>query len=158
MVFTQTNYNSFLTEIYKTGLVRTLLFRLFTICSNWQLIHDEIEHLRLVMRKNAYPDRLIDTVVNRFLTRIFVAKDVTTTVKSYKTFQLYLPYLGPLTSRTEQSINKLLEQYIPKCRVRVITKASVRLSSLFNFKDKIPRYLSSGVINKFIAGYSRMYL
>ena len=99
------------------------------------------------MRKNAYPDRLIDTVINQFLTRVFVVKDVTPTVKDSKTFQLYLPYLGPSISRTERSINKLFEQYLPKCRVKVITKATVRLSSLFSFKN-----LSSGVIYKFTCG------
>ena len=68
-----TNYNSFLPEIYKTGLVQTLLFRLFTICSNWSLVHKEIEFLKAVMRKNSYPDRLLDSVIHRFLSGIFVA-------------------------------------------------------------------------------------
>ena len=90
-----TNYSSFLPEIFKTGLVRILLFRLFTIYSSWKLIHSDIEHLRSVIRKNVYPDRLIDTVINQFLTRVFVVKDVTPTVKDSKTFQLYLPYLVP---------------------------------------------------------------
>ena len=147
-----TNYNSFLPEIYKRGLVHTLLFRMFTICSNWQLIHSEIEHLRSVMRRNAYPDCLLDNVIKRFLTRLFVVKNDSQVVKETKTFQIFLPYLGPLTARTEHSINKLFHQYLPKCRVKVITKATVRLSSLFSFKDKIPRYLSSGVVYKFTCG------
>ena len=61
-----TNFNSFLPDIYKTGLVHTLMFRLFTICSNWQLIHSEIEHLRSVMRRNAYPDNLLNNVIKGF--------------------------------------------------------------------------------------------
>ena len=146
-----TNYNSFLPEIYKTGLVQTLLFRLFTICSNWSLVHKEIEFLKAVMRKNSYPDRLLDSVIHRFLSGIFVVK-VTETTDERQTFQLHLPYLGKLTTRTEHAVRKLFQQYIPNCKVRITTKATVRLSSLFSFKDKVPRYLSSGVIYKFTCG------
>ena len=147
-----TNYSSFLPEIYKTGLVRTLLFRLYTICSDWSLVHSEIEHLRTVMIRNAYPDRLIDNVIKRFLNYIFVTKGSITVTKEHKTFHLYLPYLGSLSSRTEKSIIKTFEQYLPKCKVKVITTATVRLRSLFSFKDKIPSYISSGVVYKFTCG------
>ena len=147
-----TNFNSFLPDIYKTGLVHTLMFRLFNICSNWQLIHSEIEHLRSVMRRNAYPDCLLNNVIKRFLARLYVVKNSEHEVKDTKTFQIYLPYLGPLTAKTEQSINRLFRQYMPKCKVKVIAKATVRLSSLFSFKDKIPHYLTSGVVYKFTCG------
>ena len=147
-----TNYNSFLPDIYKTGLVRTLLFRLFTICSDWNLIHREIEHLRSVMRKNAYPDRLIDGVVKRFLQRVIVGKEVDTTVEAKENFNLFLPYLGTLTKQTEHSIRKIFKQHLPTAKVRLITKATVRLSSLFCFKDKVPQYLKSGLIYKFTCG------
>ena len=79
-----TNYSSFLPEIYKSGLIRTLLFRLYTICSSWSLIHMEIEHLRSVMRRNAYPDTLIDNVIKRFLAHLFAEKN-TENVSSVKT-------------------------------------------------------------------------
>ena len=98
-----TNYNSFLPEIYKSGLIRTLLFRLYTICSDWNLIHSEIEHLRMIMRRNAYPDRLIDRVIKQFLSKVF-AKNLSSDVKeveSKRTFQIFLPYLGSFSSKTE---------------------------------------------------------
>ena len=61
-----TNYISFLPQIYKSGLIRTLLFRLYTICLDWNMVHKEIEHLKSVMRRNAYPDRFIDSTINHF--------------------------------------------------------------------------------------------
>ena len=91
-----TNYNSFLTEIYKTGLVCTLLFRLYTICSDWNLIHSEIEHMRTVMKRNAYPDRLLNKVIKRFLEHIFLQNEKTAVTAEQKIFQLYLPYLGEI--------------------------------------------------------------
>ena len=147
-----TNYRSFLPEIYKTGLIRTLLFRLHAICSNWNLINSEIQHLRSVMQRNAYPDRLIDKVIKRFIDHIFLQKEKSTDSSKRKTFQLFLPYLGKLSSRTEKAIVKAFEQYLPTCKVKVITTATVRLRSLFSFKDKIPSYMSSGVVYKFACG------
>lgn len=148
-----TNYSSFLPEIYKSGLIRTLLFRLYTICSDWQLIHQEIEHLRTVMRRNAYPDRLIDSVIHRFLAYLFAPKDrPDLRAKDCKTFQIYLPFLGSVSSRTEKAITKAFQQFIPNCRIRIITTATTRLRTLFSFKDKIPKYLSSRVVYKFTCG------
>ena len=148
-----TNYNSFIPEIYKSGLIRTLLFRLYSICSDWSLVNKEIEHLHSVMKRNAYPDSLINTVTRRFLARLFAEESqrkVSTVEK--KTFQLYLPFLGKITSKTEKSIARTLRQYLPSCKVRITTTATVRLRSLFSFKDKIPRYLSSGVVYRFTCG------
>ena len=148
-----TNYNSFLPEIYKSGLIRTLLFRLYTICSDWNLIHSEIEHLRMIMRRNAYPDRLIDRVIKQFLSKVFAKNSGTVKeVKSKRTFQIFLPYLGSFSSKTERSITKIFKQYIPNCNIRIVTKATVRLSSLFSFKERIPSYLTSGVVYKFTCG------
>ena len=91
-----TNYSSSLPEIYKSGLIRTL-FRLYTIYSSWSLIHMEIEHLRSVMRRNAYPETLIDNVVKRLLAHLFAEKNTENVPSAEtKTFQLYLPFLGVL--------------------------------------------------------------
>ena len=148
-----TNYNSFIPEIYKSGLIRTLLFRLYSICSDWSLVNKEIEHLHSVMKRNGYPDNLINTVTRHFLSRLFAEdnqRKVPTAEK--KTFQLCLPFLGKITSKTEIAISKALRQYLPSCKVRITTTATVRLRSLFSFKDKISRYLSSGVVYRFTCG------
>ena len=44
-----TNFHSFLPEKYKSGLIMTLLFRIFTICSDWSKIHEEIINLRKIV-------------------------------------------------------------------------------------------------------------
>ena len=95
-----TNYNSFIPEIYKSGLIRTLLFRLYSICSDRSLINKEIEHLHSIMKRNAYPDSLTNTVIRRFLARLFAEDSQKSTVstREKKTFQLYLPFLGRIAS------------------------------------------------------------
>ena len=63
-----------------------------------------------------------------------------------------MPYLGSFSSKTERSIIKIFKQYLPNCKIRIVSKATVRLSSLFSFKERIPRYLISGVVYKFKCG------
>ena len=140
---TTANYNSFLPQIYKSGLIRTLLFRLYTICSDWNMVHKEIEHLKSVMKRNAYPDRFIDSTINHFLDHLFAKRAVAPSEQAVQIYQLFLPYLGILSSKTEKSINKAFKQYLPNCKVKIITSARVRLSSIFSFKDKIPTYLNT---------------
>ena len=113
------------------------------------MVHSEIEHLKSVMKRNAYPDHLIDTTIKRFLCHLFVNRTATPPQQDSRTFQLYLPFLGTLSSKTEKSINKAFKQYLPTCKVKIITSASVRLKSLFKFKDMIATYLQSGVVHKF---------
>ena len=144
-----TNFESFLPDMYKTGLIRTLLFRLYTICSNWGLIHSEIQHLKNIMKCNAYPDKFIDYIIKCFLNQLYMQRNTSIPSSSYKKFQIFLPFLGSVSSKTERLISKAFRQYLPDCRVKLISSASVRLNSLFNFKDRIPKYLSSGVVYKF---------
>ena len=42
-----TNYDSFILDTYKIGLVHTLLFRFFKICFSMENFHIELEHLRM---------------------------------------------------------------------------------------------------------------
>ena len=47
-----------------------LLFRVFNICANYHLIHEEIETLKTIWRNNCYPKSLIDSCNQIFLYRI----------------------------------------------------------------------------------------
>ena len=55
-----TNFDSFVFEPYKTDLIFTLLFGCFTICSDLQSFHLEVEQLRQIFKCNNYPVGLID--------------------------------------------------------------------------------------------------
>ena len=61
-----TNFDSFIFESYKTGLIFTLLYLSFTICSDKQSFHLEVEQLRQIFKRNNYPVALIDQCVKTF--------------------------------------------------------------------------------------------
>ena len=83
-----TNFHSFLPENYKTGLVLTLLFIIYTVCSDWSKIHAEIIKLMTIMLKNNYPSSFTnypssftnypssftDRCIKLFVNRLILAK------------------------------------------------------------------------------------
>ena len=59
-----TNYNSFLFNTYKIGLVHTLLLRFF--CSSMENLQIEIEHLRSIFKCSNYPITIIYQCIKKF--------------------------------------------------------------------------------------------
>ena len=88
-----TNFNSFIPESYKTGLVLSLLFRIYTICSDWSKIHIEIVNLKKIMLKNNFPSRFTDRCVKLFLEKLFSKKRVVLTVPR-KVINISIPFMG----------------------------------------------------------------
>ena len=145
------NFNSFIYHEYKIGLVFTMLFRTFSIVSDFSRFHTEAIHLKEILRKNAFPITLVDNCIKNFLNKKFLNTPVTLTVKKKELF-IVLPYLGNLSlalrTRLQNSINKNLPFY----KIKVIFKSTIRLSNFFRFKDKMPFNLRSNVVYKFSCG------
>ena len=64
-------------------------------------------------------------------------------------FQIVLPFLGSISGKVQKNLKSLARRYLPSSDIVVIFKSPSRLSSVFNFKDKLPLYLVSGVIYKY---------
>ena len=61
-----TNYESFLPAVCKLGMVYTLVYRCFCICSNWTQFHTELTFLKGIFQKNGYPSNFIDKCLKSF--------------------------------------------------------------------------------------------
>ena len=77
-----TNYDSFILDTYKIGLVHTLLFPFFKICYSMENFHIEVEHLRRIFKCNNYPVNIIDQCIKKFLGKLYVAKQIVPTTNS----------------------------------------------------------------------------
>ena len=60
------NFNSFIADKYKHGLIFTLLFRIFSIVSDVSKFHEEITYLKDVLKKNSFHTNLVDTCKKKF--------------------------------------------------------------------------------------------
>ena len=57
--------------------------------------HTEVSHLKNILRKNAFPVRLVNNCIKTFLSKKFLHTPVALTVEKKELF-IALPYLGNL--------------------------------------------------------------
>ena len=143
-----TNFSSYIDIRYKKGLLLSLLFRTFTIFSNWIFIHEEILNLKNIWIKNEYPSHFIDYAVKIFLDKVFLKKcDIQTAEK--KEIRILLPYMGIESLKLKQKLGKIVHSTFPYCKLQVIFHSKQTIGSFFRFKDRLPQNLRSLVLYKF---------
>ena len=71
-----TNYDSFIPDTYKLGLVHTLLFRFFKICSSMENFHIKVELLGSIFKCNNHPVNIIDQSIKKFFDKFYVPKEI----------------------------------------------------------------------------------
>ena len=75
-----TNFNSFIPEIYKTGLIESLLCRCFNLSSDFMKFHREINILKGMVYKTKYRRDLVDKWIKKLLDKVLTRKVVVSTV------------------------------------------------------------------------------
>ena len=141
------NFRSFISEENKVGLIFTLLFRTFSIVSDFSKFNSEVCHLKEILKENAFPIKLIKSFLNKRLTE----KPVTLAAEK-KDLVIVLPFLGKLPLDLRIRLKNSISKNLPFCKIRVIFKLSKRISSFFQFKDKMSYCLRSNVVYKFSCG------
>ena len=69
-----TNFESFIPDIQKRGLIETLLHRSFRLCSNYKNFHREIETLKSILKHNNYPQNFVNEYIKNVLNKLFIKK------------------------------------------------------------------------------------
>ena len=139
------------------SLIDTLLFCCFSICSDYTSFHLEVENLREILKKNSYPSGIIEQSIRSFLNKLHVPKKVIPTVPKKELF-IVLPYLGTLSSNLKRKLRTCFKNSLPQCNIKIILKLTNRLSSLFHFKDVIPKELQYHLVYKILcANYNVTY-
>ena len=69
-----TSSNSFMPETNRIGLIKSLLFRCFSLYSDFVKIHHEINILKSILYKNSHPRDFADKCVEEFLDRVLTPK------------------------------------------------------------------------------------
>ena len=140
-----THFDSFIPSVYKIGLLSTILFRYYSICSSFQLFHLEVLKFKNIFLKNGYPVKLLDSCIHKFLEKLFVKKVVRDTVPK-KEYNIVLPYLGTLSCKIQKQFRKLFREFIPSGKINIIFKTERRISHFLKFKDVLNSDFDSHVI------------
>ena len=153
-----TNFQSFLPDVYKRGLVATLLHRAYMINSSYTSLHNEIENLKKIFGKNRYPLNFIDKCIFRFLNKMYTKKETVHTVPK-KDFLIVLPFLGSISGKVRNELMKSFKELSQAFNIKIIFKSSRKMSSFFSYKDSLPKSLLSGIIYQFqCAGCNLRYI
>ena len=135
-------------EVYKKGLISTLLYRAYMINSSLIGMHKEVEKLKDIFRKNEYPTSFIDNCILKFFNKMNERKVPVHTVPKMEV-SLILPFMGTTSVSVRNNLVKSFRKIMPFCNIKVIFKTSNRLSSYFKYKDSFPKSLISGVVYKY---------
>ena len=110
----------FLPTTYKFGMIYTLVFRCFSICSNWTNFHNELVFLKDIFLKNGYPISFIDKCFKTFLDRLYLKRRQVTAEK--KTSTLVLPFHGALSLQTRTKRQKVHKRTLGCCKMQIVFK------------------------------------
>ena len=147
------NFHSFLPEKYKSGLMHTLLFRIYTICSDRSKIYTEIGNLRKFMRKNDYPSYFLDKCIKLFFDKVFCKKSTEDNFDvPRKVVCINVPFMGTDSLKLRSKLTGIVRDYFPMCKVKIILNSGCRLGNFFRFKDKVPLNVRSLILYKFSCG------
>ena len=143
------NFVSFLSLGYKSGLVFTLLHRIFNIVCDVNKFHTEVRKLRVILLKNGYPVSFIDNCVKLFLNKVKSQPKDPVQLAPKLELLLCLPYMGVVSLKLRKRLLSTLSSSLPYCKLRVIFKSGLRLSNIFRYKDVVPKALRSNVVYSF---------
>ena len=144
------NYGSHLPINYKKGLIHTLLYRAYNICSDFQSLHLEIMFLKTVWQKNRFPLFFIDSCVKKFFNEIFIKRQKNVSPStSKKEIYVSLEFLGKTSLQVKKQLVEIFRTCQKNVKLNIGFKSPNRLKNHFRFKDQIPSSLNSKVIYKF---------
>ena len=142
------NFKSFIPTVYKFDLVYTLLHRCFNITYSYEKFHNEINALKQILKLNRYPTQFIDRCIKQFLQKRYVTKAIQDIVNK-KQLLIVLPFLSVQSFLVRKRLQSCIRNTIPYCSLRLVFQSKTRLSSLFRFKDIIPKETSLHLVYKF---------
>ena len=145
------NFNSFIADECKHGLIFTLLFRIFSIVSDFCKFHDEVNYLKDMLKKNSFPTTLVVKCIKIFLNKQFSQNILEHTVPKKAIF-IVLLYLSMSSIFLTTHLQKSISRNISFCQIKIIFKSSARLANFFRFKDKMSLCLRCNIVYQFLWG------
>ena len=104
-----TNFESFISDISKRGLIETLLQRSFRLCSSYENFHRETETLKSLLKCSIYPHNFVNHCIKQFLNKLFSQSDLNFTVPKSEMICV-LPCLGKASLDLRIKIRQTIER------------------------------------------------
>ena len=129
-------------------LIKTLIDRAYKINNTTQGFQNDIKNLSVILKRNLFPNWLIDKSVKGYLRKVKTTEQDTSRSDISNCHFYKLPYIGFYPSYTGKKISSIINKYCKDLNVKVIFPP-FKLSSMFSPKDFIPESLKSRVVYQF---------
>ena len=141
-------FSSFLPSFYKSGLIKNLVHRAYKICSNYDNLDLELKFLTKYFVNNGFPEGLVESCIGKALTTHFTY--VPRSVDTGGGHVFSIPFYGSSSYAFRNKVTKLLKDFYPSEKFRVVFTKSLTLASFFRYKDQVPKALQSSVVYKYV--------
>jgi len=139
------NFNSFSPLVHRLSIIKSGIWRILKTCSNWILIHAEIQYFRTNLLRNSYPAWVIDSNIKKTIQNFLNPKPTTIGPKK-ETIYFGIPFIGAQSIEIKNNIIQICNKFIPSKEFFIFFKPSSRISNLFKVKDITPLSLRSNVV------------
>ena len=129
-------------------MMYTLVYRYFKICSDYTRFHEELNFFKHVFLKNGCPLSFTGRCFKMVINKLVIKRRQVTAVE--KTLILSLPYLGDISLQTRTKLRKSFKGILNCCKLQTVFKNQKKLANVFQFKDRLPFELVSGVVYKYV--------
>ena len=118
-----THFDSFLPTDYKVGMVYTLSYRCFQICSDCTRFHEELNFLKHVSLKNGYPLSFIAKCFKMVINKLVIKCPQVTTVEK----KTLIVSLGDVFLKTRTKLTKSFKGILNCCKLQIVFKNQRKL-------------------------------
>ena len=129
-------------------MIWSFLYRAFSLCSSFELLHQEILKLKDILKRNGYPISFIDKCVKRFLDKVFIEKKTFLTASKKQLFCV-LPFIGKTFLQLRSRLVKFIQGNLQFCSLKVVFQSPCKLRSLFHFKDTLDKKIRSDLVYRY---------
>ena len=117
---------------YKIGLIKTLVIRIYRICSSKEIINKELSLLRKTLTNNGYPPHIIRRGIAEAQTLIRMRSDNKKNEnRKSKVIFFTIKYYGQESIVFASRIKKFCRQLLPNVRTQFAFKKHMSLKSIF---------------------------
>lgn len=143
-----TNWYSFSPRKYKINLIKTLLFRAWSICSDADRFNHDVGVIKTNLLKNQFPSGLLEAVTRNFIEKVsrHEPQDAPIQTVEKKEVLLILPYLGALSESFEKSLQSIISSAYQQVNLKIVFRTTFRIADLFKIKDPIPKRFKSKLV------------
>ncbi|CAF4600906.1 unnamed protein product [Rotaria sp. Silwood2] len=117
---------------YKLGLIKTLVIRIYRLCSTKEIINNELDLLRKTLTNNGYPPHIIKRgitegeILIKTMSQTKKAED-----KNKNVIFFTIKYYGQESIIFTSRINKLCKKLLPNLKIQFAFKKHMSLRSIF---------------------------